>query len=137
MATVNVTPAGNKLFQVEIHDETGDSTHEVGVPDGFPARVGVEDAALQDVVLAAVRYLLERRDRDQLENRFSLQDVAESYPDFTESVSRRVKDIATGMTPPTDMHVADEERVDADERLVEQVREEQEAGQATPGQRRL
>ena len=137
MATVNVTPAGNRLFQVEIHDETGQSSHEVGVPDGFAARAGVEDAAMQDVVLAAVRYLLERRDRSEIEGAFSLQDIAENYPDFTESMSRRVADIATGQTPPTNLHVADEDRPDADERLVEQVRAEQAAGEATPGQRRL
>lgn len=33
MTAIDVTPAGNRLFQVDIRDAEGESRHEVTVPD--------------------------------------------------------------------------------------------------------
>ncbi|MDX1622077.1 MAG: hypothetical protein R3320_13855 [Nitriliruptorales bacterium] len=142
--SLNVTPAGNNLFQVEIEQTTGEETREavveVAVPDGFLDDLALEgDAGPQDVVLEAVRFVLDRTDHpDELEPRMSLDDVADQYPGFTESLGRRFNGAADkGSGTVHEQHIEDRTSQDSDDRLVEQVREEQAEGQASAGQERI
>lgn len=143
MATaLNVTPAGNNLFQVEVEDTrpgtTNRTSFEVAVPDGFMDDLALEDgAATQDVVLEAVRFVLDRTDDpDQVSGRLHLDELAEQYPGFTESLGRRLAEGGGGA--PTDrQHTASRTGQSSDERLVEETRQAQADGDATPGQERF
>ncbi len=90
MATIEVTPAGNDLFRVEITDEQGSSTHEVTVPDGYPEQLGAGDVAHQDLVRESVRFLLEREPREQILGSFDLPVIARYFPEYEEGIGERV-----------------------------------------------
>ncbi|MDX1657358.1 MAG: hypothetical protein R3343_00920 [Nitriliruptorales bacterium] len=135
---MNVTPAGNNLYQVEIEvdggDDTQDSIVEVAIPDGFLDDLALDgDASPQDVVLEAVRFVLDRTEQpDELAPRLSLDDLAERHPGFTERLDRRfADDPETGTGSTHAQHTAEREREDADDQLVAEVREEQAEGQAS------
>lgn len=143
MATsLNVTPAGNNLFQVEVQDSRPETTNhtsfEVSVPDGFVDDLALEEgAATQDVVLEAVRFVLDRTDDpDQIDGRLDLYELAEQYPGFTESLGRAV-DRGQGSAPTDQQHTATRSQQSSDERLVEETRQAQADGNATPGQERF
>lgn len=140
MATeLNVTPAGNNLFQVEVEqaraDEHRATVIEVAIPDGFLDDLALEgDAGPQDVVLEAVRFVLERTDHpDELDERLSLDEVAEQYPGFTESIGRRLEDADKGEGTVHQQHTGDRrpQNRDEDDRLIEETRDAQDAGSAS------
>lgn len=90
MATIDVTPAGNNLFRVQVTDEQGSSSHEVTIPDGYPEDLGVEDAALQDLVFESFRFLLEREPREQILRTFELPVIARYFPEYEDRIGDRV-----------------------------------------------
>lgn len=93
MADINITPAGNQLFEVDIETRNRARTIEVAVPDGFMSRIEVDDdvdLSMQDVVQASVEFALEREGVDGVDGRLSLGEYAEQWPGFTESVGRRI-----------------------------------------------
>lgn len=90
MATIDVTPAGNNLFQVQVTDEQGSSSHEVAIPDGYPQELGVEDVPLQDLVFESFRFLLEREPREQILGTFELPVIARYFPEYEDRIGDRV-----------------------------------------------
>lgn len=130
---VDIAPAGNALFQVTLEDERGTSQHEVAVPDGLVEDLLGDDAgdvSLQDVALAALDWYLARDDRQQLAPSVSLADWCDDG-DFTDQMPARVRRWAASPSP---VHRPDpnaEGTGNADARMVEQVRREQDAGDAS------
>lgn len=142
MSSIDVTPAGNGLFQVDIRDPQGASRHEISVPDALLEQIDTDGIALQDLVLASVDYLTTRQGRQDLDPQISLGEVAERYDGFVDDIVAMARERATGDTPPTGIHAdaearADGEQLTGDDALVSEVREEQATGQATPGQDRF
>lgn len=141
MATaLNVTPAGNGLFQVDIVADTGDTrverSIEVGVSDVITDLVADRDVALQDVAREAVRYLLDRGAVEDLPARVELADVADRHEGFVDAVVTSAEDSANVSAPPPGQHTAERSDADADDRLVAETRAAQEEGQASSGQQR-
>lgn len=136
MTAIDVTPAGNQLFQVDIRDAQGESRHEFTVPDDLLMQLDTDGLALQDIVFASVQFLTSREDREDLAPRVSLADVAERYDDFAEQVPELARARATDEQPPTGAR-ADQGRADEDtpltgrERLVAETKEAQANGQAS------
>ncbi|MBW3665052.1 MAG: hypothetical protein KY469_18305 [Actinobacteria bacterium] len=139
---LDVTPAGNALFRVDIVDPdpatTNETTIEVAVPDGFVDDLALDaDASLQDVVLEAVRYVLDRTDDpDQIGPEVSLADLASQHPGLAESLRGRLSDRGDGGAPTHMQRVGSRRASDKDQRLVDEVRAEQAAGQASTPERR-
>ena len=128
--TIDVTPAGNGLFQVDLRDDAGESTHEVAVPDTFARRFeDDEEVALKDVVLAAVEWRLDHEGREDLPPSFSLADL--EGDDAQQRIAEIARSRATGVSPATGEQRGERTSTDSDERLVEQVKQEQADGEVS------
>ena len=84
--TVLEQPDGR--FTVEVRTGSSLTTHEVTVPDGYPATVGCGDTSAADLVAASFAFLLEREPSTSILRRFELPRIADYFADYPESVSR-------------------------------------------------
>ena len=137
MAAIEVTPAGNQLYQVVVTDGGYESRHRLTVPDELVRRMDTGGVAMQDVVLAATEFLLEREGHDELPPEIDLGAVADRYDGFVEQIPVRARERASGEAPPTGAHVDDREEPTGDERLRADVERDQQAGQASRQDRRF
>jgi hypothetical protein len=135
MSSIQVTPAGNQLYEVEIHDPEGTTTqHTVTLGDALLERVATDDVPMQDVVVAAIEFLTGRESRDQLDAEIDLGAVAARYEGFDEEVPARARVLAgRESSHPVD----DEGRPTGDDRLLAEVEEEQAEGDASRGRTEL
>lgn len=136
MTAIDVTPAGNQLFQVDVKDADGDSRHEVAVSDDLLMKLDTSGLALQDIVFASVQFLTSREDREDLPPRIDLAEVAERYDDFTEQVPELARARTTDDEPPTGtrakQELAEEDQpLTGRERLIAETKEAQANGQAS------
>lgn len=139
VSIVDITPAGNALFQVTLEDERGTSQHEVAVPDGMVEDLLGDEAGqvtLQDVALAAIDWYLARDDRQQLAPSVSL-DEWHDVGDFAEQMPPRVRRWAATPSPVYRPDPNEEGTGNADARMVEQVRRDQAAGEASSPRDRM
>ncbi|MFO7779026.1 MAG: hypothetical protein R6V28_11790 [Nitriliruptoraceae bacterium] len=136
MTRIDVTPAGNQLYQVDIEDREGRSRHEVGVPDALLMRLDVRGLAMRDVVHAAVDFLVEQVGRQDLDPEVDLGVEAERYQGFDEQVPARARQRASSAEPPTGMRTTDRDAPSGNERLLAEVEEEQRQGRASHPERR-
>lgn len=90
MAKIDVTPAGNDLYRVEVTDEQGTSSHDVTIPDGYPDEIGAGDVAHSDLVFESFRFLLEREPKEQIMGRFELPVIARYFPEYEDEIGGRV-----------------------------------------------
>lgn len=136
MTAIEITPAGNRLFEVTIEDDRGTSRHEVAVPDGMVEEVlgdAASDVSLQDVVLASLDWRLEHEDRQDFPTSFSLEELR-GAADFDQEIPRRALARASGDST-HGQHTDDRRGGDKHERLVEETREAQAEGQASSPRR--
>ena len=131
---VEIVPAGNQLFTVTLEDQQGSSRHEVAVPDGLPEELLGDEAgdhSLQDVVLASLDWRLQRGEtREDLPTSFSLADLR-GVDDFDEQLPLRVRNRAPSTGSTHRQHQPERAATNADQRLIDQVQREQEAGEAS------
>lgn len=137
MAAIEVTPAGMQLYEVVVTDTDYESHHEVSVPDELLGRLDTRDLALQDLVLTAMAFLLDREGQDALSARIDLGDVASRYEGFVEELPRRARERSTEGRPPTGQHVTDRDAPAGDDRLRADVERDQAEGRASRQERRL
>jgi hypothetical protein len=136
MTAIDVTPAGNQLFQVDVKDADGDSRHEVTVSDDLLMKLDTDGLAMQDIVFASVQFLTSREDREDLPPRIDLSEVAERYDGFVEQVPELARARQTDDEP---MHgsrarqeLAEEDQaLTGRERLIAETKEAQANGQAS------
>jgi hypothetical protein len=126
MTAIDVVPAGNQLYEVEVRDSDGTSTHQVSVADDFLASLDTEGIAAQDVVFAAIAFLTDREGHHELDERFDLTEMADRYEGFAD----RIADLARQGTLQQARREGQPEPSEptGDERLLQEVREEQRAG---------
>jgi hypothetical protein len=137
MPSIEVTPAGNQLYEVELRDTQGASHHTVSVDDRLVDTLATDDVSMQDVVIASMEFLTGREAREELDREIDLAAIAERYDGFTEQVPARAQVLADQETaPPVDDDGAEGEPT-GDDRLLAEVKSEQERGEVDQGQRRL
>lgn len=126
MTAIDVVPAGNQLYEVEIRDEDGTSTHQVSVADEFLDQLDTQGVAAQDVVFAAMALLNDRGGHHELDEHIELAEVAQRFQGFSD----RIADLARQNTLREARRegIAEPDEPSSDERLLEEVREEQRAG---------
>ncbi|MDP8929958.1 MAG: hypothetical protein M3O70_15665 [Actinomycetota bacterium] len=90
MASIEVVPIGSGEFQVEVHDDAGQSTHRVVVPESYMERLGVENASMQDLVRESFRFLLEREPKESIQAEFELPTIGDYFPEYPEEIKERV-----------------------------------------------
>jgi hypothetical protein len=134
MTAIDVIPAGNQLYEVEVRDGDGTSTHQVSVADHFLEELDVDGVAAQDLVFAAVAFLADREGHHELDDRIELADLADRYEGFTD----RIADLARQRTlqeARRQGEPADEPT--GDERLLEEVEREQRDGDVSQPENEL
>ncbi|GEM_PF-5093139 len=131
MTSINIVPAGNQLYEVEVSDDTGTSRHEVGIPDRLLAELDLADVAVQDVVRVAVEFLVEREGRDRLAREIDLGSATERYPELVEQLTSGSRVRPSRQTPPPGLHDAEPDEPTGDRRLVAEVEQEQRSGEAS------
>ena len=89
-AELDIERTGPGRFRVEIREPDGASTHEVTVPEGYPAELGV-DVDDERLVEASVRFLLEREPRSSIMRAFDLPIIARYFPIYPEEIARRLR----------------------------------------------
>jgi hypothetical protein len=130
MTTIDVTPAGNQLYQVDLEDANGVSRHEVGLPDALLDRMDLEGVAAREVLVAAVELLLDRVGRDGLDREVDLASAADQYDGLVDQIPARVRERADAAPPTLDTDPAERQRKSHD-RLVAEVEREQHSGQTS------
>ena len=130
---IDIDTAGNGLFRVTIEDEQGTSSREVTVPDGMMEDLLGDQAgefALRDLAWAAMAWQLRREAPDHIPARLELDELR-GTADFDTEVPALVRGRARAAGAAS--HGKQEPRVgdDSDDRLLEEVRAEQEAGEAS------
>jgi hypothetical protein len=128
MTAIDVIPAGNQLYEVEVRDADGTSTHQVSVADDFLEQLDADGVAAQDLVFAAMAFLADREGHHELDDRIELAELADRYEGFTD----RIADLARQRTL-HEARRADEpaDEPTGDERLLEEVEREQRDGQVS------
>lgn len=134
--SIDVTPAGTGLFQVDLRDEQGQSTHEVAVPDEYAERFAGDEVSLQDVVAATMEWRLDREPREDIPNSFSIGELS-GTGDFDQQVAASARDRASGVSPTTGQHTTTRDQADQDDKLLDQVREEQSRGEVSSQPKRV
>lgn len=130
---VEIVPGGNGLFQVTLEGQDGTSRHEVAVPDGLAEDLLGDEAAdhsLQDVVWAAMQWQLEQEHRQDVPTTLSLQELR-GVGDFDQRVPALVRDRTRTVAPTHGQHTDPRTGASSDDRLVQEVRDEQAAGEAS------
>ncbi len=135
MAAINVIPAGNQLYQVEIDQDGDTSTHELTIPDDLFTHVDSQVVSMQDVALAAVDQLVSLEGRDALDHHIDLGAAAARHDEFVERVTTQAEQVATTMTPPDGWQVTEADAPSGDDRLLAEVQAEQEAGEVSSSER--
>ena len=90
MADIFVQGRGDRRFRVTVSDDRGTSEHDVRVPEGYPERLKVSDATLEDLVRASFDYLLEREPKEQILGEFDLAVIADYFPDYEQEIPTRL-----------------------------------------------
>jgi hypothetical protein len=76
------------VFDVEVRSGTTVTTHEVTVPDDYPATLACEQAGRAELVAASFAFLLEREPATSILRRFRLPQIAGYFPEYPEEISR-------------------------------------------------
>jgi hypothetical protein len=126
---IDVTPAGNQLYQIDLRDATGTSRHEIGLPDALLERLELTDVAASEVLVAAVELLLDREGRHGLDREVDLAAALDRNEELLDELPARIRERAEAAPPTLDTPSAD--RSTSDDRLVAEVKEEQRAGEVS------
>lgn len=135
MTAINVIPAGNQLYQIEVDQEGDTSTHDLTIPDDLFAHVDTQVVAMQDVALSAVEQLIDLEGRDALAPHIDLAAAAARHDDFVERVTAEAEQRATTATSPDGWQVTEADAPSGDDRLLAEVRAEQDEGEVSRAER--
>ena len=75
-------------FLVTLNDGSGPSQHTVIASERDHEELA-PDSTLEDLVVEAMRFLLEREPRSMIKPHFTLEEVARMFPDFQFEMTRR------------------------------------------------
>ena len=130
---VDIVPGGNQLFRVTLEDQDGTSEHDVTAPDGIAEDLLGDEAgdhSMRDLVWAAMQWQLEQESREEVPNTLSLQELR-GVGDFDQRVPAIVRERTTNMPPTHQQHLNTREGRDQDQRLLDEVKQEQAEGEAS------
>ena len=85
---VSVTETGPGAYRVEIRCGRTTTSHQVTVPDGYPATVGLEGVPGDELVRASFAFLLEREPATSILRRFRLDVIADYFPEYPGAIGR-------------------------------------------------
>ncbi len=130
---IDIDTAGNGLFRVTIKDEQGTSDREVTVPDGMMEDLLGDEAgdfALRDLAWAAMAWQLRREAPENIPARLELEELR-GTADFDTEVPALVRGRAQAAEAASHGKQESSAVTDSNDRLVQEVRDEQAAGEAS------
>ncbi len=87
MAQITVTHQSDGTFQVQTPAGT---SHNVGVPAGYPDSLGCGHVAPEELVRASFEFLLEREPASSILRKFSLHVISRYFPDYPAEIRARL-----------------------------------------------
>jgi hypothetical protein len=93
---VSVEHQPDGTFSVNVGSGPGATRHFVSVPGELPAVLGCEHVAVDDLVRASFGFLLEREPATSILRHFSLNQIADYFPDYPSEIRRRLGKRRTG-----------------------------------------
>ena len=87
MTQLTVTQQAGGTFRVQTPAGT---SHEVSVPAGFPASLGCDRVAPEELVRASFEFLLEREPASSILREFSLDVISRYFPGYPAEISARL-----------------------------------------------
>jgi len=87
MTQLTVTQQAGGTFRVQTPAGT---SHEVSVPAGFPASLGCDRVAPEELVRASFEFLLEREPASSILRAFSLDVISRYFPGYPAEISARL-----------------------------------------------
>jgi hypothetical protein len=84
---VHVTATGPRSYRVEVDGAAATSTHQVEVPDGYEAELGLAAVALDELVRASFDFLLEREPASSILRRFRLDVIERYFPEYRTEIA--------------------------------------------------
>ena len=138
MPVIEVTPAGNQLYLVDLRDGRS-SRHEVVLPTPLIERLDTEGVAMRDVVVAAIEFLIDRDGRDTLPAAIDLGEVAREESDgrFVDHLQTRAHQVTDSAPPREGPPGTDPSQPSGDDRLLAEVQQDQADGAASRQPRKL
>jgi hypothetical protein len=88
VAEITVT-GDDDTFHVEVRDGASTTSHTVTVPDDLPRAIGWADAGRDELVRTSFEFLLEREPATSILRRFSLDVIADYFPEYPREMARR------------------------------------------------
>jgi hypothetical protein len=85
---VSVRDGPDGGFHVEVRSGATTTTHEVAVPEGYPAEIGCGHASGAELVAASFAFLLEREPATSILGRFSLDVIERYFPAYRSEIAR-------------------------------------------------
>jgi hypothetical protein len=73
-----------------VHSQKTATTHIVSVPAGYPTALGRDQVTPEELVRASFLFLLEHEPATSILRRFSLDQIADYFPDYPHEIGRRL-----------------------------------------------
>jgi hypothetical protein len=86
---ITVSAAGAGRWRVEVR-AAATTSHEVEIPSGYLAKLGIAAVAPERVLEESFRFLLQREPSTSILRRFELPVIARYFPEYEKEISRRL-----------------------------------------------
>jgi hypothetical protein len=90
VATVEVTEVSPGVFDVQVSEARGTTTHRVLVPSGMADDLGLGDVSPDVLVRESSAFLLERESPTSILQEFSLDVIGRYFGEYPDEIRRRL-----------------------------------------------
>ena len=90
MTEIALTPMAPGEFGVEVTEGTDVTGHRIRVPEAFRDDLLLGEVDAEVVVRESFNFLLEREPATSILREFSLDDIAQYFPEYPEELQRRL-----------------------------------------------
>jgi len=85
--TVEVTRTGPRLYRVQVGAGPSATTHQVEVPESYPADLGLGTVPVEELVAASFAFLLEREPASSILRSFRLDVITRYFPEYPAEIA--------------------------------------------------
>ncbi|MGO9560864.1 MAG: hypothetical protein ACLPQS_07075 [Acidimicrobiales bacterium] len=83
-------PRTDGNWAVELRSKEVTTQHVVSVPAGFVPALGCGEVAVEDLLRSSFEFLLEREPATSILPRFSIDQIAQYFPEYPAEIRRRI-----------------------------------------------
>ena len=93
MTKVTVIAQTDDTYKVEVRRHGTVTSHIVIVPAGFPATVGCENVAPEELIRSSFEFLLDHEPATSILRRFSLDQITDYFADYPIEIGQRLQEL--------------------------------------------